>query len=95
MWAGTPHRVHVKINPPNNFTKNFFCLSSYPHCSHFCFIPISAAFGCLMPAPHLAAHHLPDAAVVVVVIAIAATVAIALSIDVVAAANNSSTAACS
>ena len=103
MWAGTPYRVHIKINPPCNFTNDFFCLSSYPHCSHFRFIPISAACGCLTPAPHSptphwAAHHPPAATIIVLIAAdaaVAIAVAIDVAIDVAATAIVSSAAACS
>ena len=94
MWAGIPRSVHIKINPPNNFTNKIFCLWSYPLCSHFHFIPIPAAFSRLTLAPHSAAHH-PPAAAVVVVIAAAAAIAIAVAIDVAAATNVSTAAACS
>ena len=94
MWAQTPHRVNIKINPSNNFTYIFLSIIIPPHCSHFRFIPFSAAFDRLMPAPHLAANHLPAAAVVIV-ITIAATVAIPVAINVAATANVSSAAACS
>jgi hypothetical protein len=93
MWAGTPHRVHVKISPPNNFTNKCFFVYHHTH-----IVPISALFPfghlTLMSAPHSAAHHLPAAAIVVV-IAVAAAVAIAIAINVAVAANVSSAAACS
>ena len=41
MWEGTPRRVHIKINPPNNLLIKFFV---YDH-THF--VPISA----LLPFP--------------------------------------------
>ena len=94
MWEGTPRRVHIKINPPNNLLIKIFV---YDH-THF--VPISALyhFCCLRPpdtpAPHSVAHH-PRWPITRLLIAAAAAFAIAIAIDVATAANVSSAAACS